>query len=145
MTHTPLHITIPEVQDEVRYAWTNSYSPAATERALDSIANEPAAYKISHLASRLFFRGIYFPQKGAWQWLKLIAENRRSLWSVVRDSFTCWHGTNDLGMTQDLERFPESAGKSEPAELNRAWADRRVLSISVEPEIGGALDGSGDA
>jgi hypothetical protein len=24
MVHTPLHITIPEVQEEVRYAWTNS-------------------------------------------------------------------------------------------------------------------------
>ena len=66
MAHTPLKMTIPEVQDEVRYAWTNSYSPAAIERALDSIADEPAAYKISHLISRLFFRGIYFPQKGAW-------------------------------------------------------------------------------
>ena len=95
MAHTPLHITIPEVQDEVRYAWTNSYSPAATERALDSITDEPAPYKISHLASRLFFRGIYFPQKGAWQWLKLIAQNRRSIWRVVRDSFTRWHGTHD--------------------------------------------------
>jgi radical SAM superfamily enzyme YgiQ (UPF0313 family) len=113
MAHTPLQITIPEVQDEVRYAWTNSYSPAATERALDSIANEPAPYKISHLASRLFFRGIYFPQKGAWQWLKLIVQNRRSLWRVVRDSFTRWHG------------------------------DRRALNISEEPKIGRTLVGPG--
>src|SRR5947209_17380627 len=61
MAHTPLKITIPEVQDEVRYAWANSYSPAAIERAIESIADEPAAYKISHLLARLFFRGIYFP------------------------------------------------------------------------------------
>jgi radical SAM superfamily enzyme YgiQ (UPF0313 family) len=93
MAHTPLKITIPEVQDEVRYAWTNSYSPAATQRALDSIAHEPAAYKISHLLSRLFFRGIYFPQKGVWGWLRLIAQNRGSLYSVVKDCFTQWHGT----------------------------------------------------
>jgi radical SAM superfamily enzyme YgiQ (UPF0313 family) len=93
MAHTPLQITIPEVNAEVRYAWTHSYSPAATEKALDSIADEPAPWKISHLASRLFFRGIYFPQKGAWQWLKLIAENRRSILSVVEDSFTRWHGS----------------------------------------------------
>ena len=64
MAHTPLKISIPEVQDEVRYAWANSYSPAAIERAIESIADEPAAYKISHLIARLFFRGIYFPQKG---------------------------------------------------------------------------------
>ncbi len=115
MAHTPLQITIPEVQDEVRYAWTNAYSAAATERALDSIADEPAAYKISHLISRLFFRGIYFPQKGTWQWLKLIAENRRSMWQVIWDSFTRWHG------------------------------DRRSLSISGNPEIGTALARSRDA
>ena len=64
MAHTPLKMTIPEVQDEVRYAWTNSYSPAATARALESIADEPAPYKISHLMARIFFRGIYFPPKG---------------------------------------------------------------------------------
>ncbi|MGA3016463.1 MAG: radical SAM protein [Bryobacteraceae bacterium] len=93
MAHTPLKITIPEVQTEVRYAWTNSYSPAATQRALDSIAQEPAAYKINHLASRLFFRGIYFPQKGVWSWLRLIAQNRGPLYSVVKDCFTQWHGT----------------------------------------------------
>src|SRR5579862_5641328 len=39
MAHTPLKITVPQVQDEVRYAWANSYSPAAIERALDSIAD----------------------------------------------------------------------------------------------------------
>jgi hypothetical protein len=110
MAHTPLRITIPQVQDEVRHAWTNSYSPAATGRALDSIENEPAAYKISHLASRLFFRGIYFPQKGAWQWLKLIAENRSSLWRVLRDSFTRWHG----GGTQEPEPRGAAAYVGQP-------------------------------
>ena len=95
MAHTPLKMTVQEVQDETLYAWTNSYSPAATERALDSIANEPVPYKISHLLSRLFFRGIYFPQKGAWGWLKLIARNRGSIYRIVKDAFTQWHGTKD--------------------------------------------------
>src|SRR5581483_2061256 len=92
MAHTPLQITISGVQDEVRYAWENSYSPAAIERAIESIADEPAAYKISHLMSRLFFRGIYFPQKGAWSWFKLALRNRRAIARVVRNSFTRWHG-----------------------------------------------------
>jgi radical SAM superfamily enzyme YgiQ (UPF0313 family) len=95
MAHTPLRITVPEVQDEVRYAWTNSYSPEATRLALNSIAEEPVPYKISHLAARLFFRGIYFPQKGAWQWAKLIARNRGAIFQIVRESFTQWHGTKN--------------------------------------------------
>ncbi len=76
MAHTPLKISVAGVQDEVNYAWTNSYSPAATKRALDSIADEPVPYKISHFVARIFFRGIYFPPKGVYQWLKLIAQNR---------------------------------------------------------------------
>ncbi len=136
MAHTPLHITIAEVQDEMRYAWANSYSPAANERALGSIVNEPAPYKISHLASRLFFRGIYFPQKGAWQWLKLIAQNRRSIWRVVRDSFTRWHGTHDLERKLDFNRYSRSAahtGRPEPDEACYMRADRGALGIPAEP------------
>jgi hypothetical protein len=104
MAHDPLKITVPEVQEEVRYAWANSYSPAATGRALDAITNEPAPYKISHLGSRLFFRGIYFPQKGAWQWLKLIAQNRGPMGRIVKDSLTQWRGTGDDGRTEDFNR-----------------------------------------
>jgi hypothetical protein len=95
MAHTPLKISVSEVQTEVRQAWADSYSPAANQRALDSIANEPVPYKISHLAARFFFRGIYFPQKGVWPWLKLVAENRRSIVRIVRESFTQWYGTRD--------------------------------------------------
>ena len=103
MAHTPLHMTAAEVQDEVRYAWTNAYSPAATRRAIDSIANEPAPYKISHLIARMFFRGIYLPQKGAWAWIKVIAENRGAVFHVIRESFTNWRGsaaTGDLNLVR---------------------------------------------
>jgi len=106
MAHTPHKISIPEVQDEVRYAWTNSYSPAATRRALESISGEPAAYKISHLMARLFFRGIYFPQKGAWQWLKLAVQNRVAISRVVKDSLTRWHGGHPAA-TRDFNGSPQ--------------------------------------
>jgi radical SAM superfamily enzyme YgiQ (UPF0313 family) len=106
MAHTPLNISIPEVQDEVRYAWANSYSPEATARAIESIADEPAPYKISHLMSRFFFRGIYFPQKGSWQWTKLVFQNRSSVWRIVKDSFTQWHGTRGRRVAQDFNGQP---------------------------------------
>jgi len=108
MAHTPLKISVAAVQDEVRYAWENSYSPAAIERAIESIADEPAAYKISHLMSRLFFRGIYFPQQGAWNWFKLVLQNRRAISRVIKDSFTRWHGTLDPQNSLDFNGSPES-------------------------------------
>jgi radical SAM superfamily enzyme YgiQ (UPF0313 family) len=106
MAHTPLNISIPEVQEEVRYAWANSYSPAATARAIEAIADEPAPYKISHLMSRFFFRGIYFPRKGVWQWTILVFQNRSSVWRIVKDSFTQWHGTRGRHIAQDFDGHP---------------------------------------
>jgi radical SAM superfamily enzyme YgiQ (UPF0313 family) len=97
MAHSPLKMTCEEVQTEVRYAWTNSYSPAATRRAIASMAHEPAPYKISHLIARLFFRGIYFPRKGAWGWLRLLAQNRAAIFRVIGDSFLNWGGTAAAG------------------------------------------------
>jgi len=115
MAHTPRMITIPEVRDEIRYAWANSYSPAAIMRALESIADEPAAYKISHLLARLFFRGIYFPQKGAWKWLGLAIENRRAIYSVVKDSFTRWHGSENPASSRDCPGSREAGfGRTQP-------------------------------
>ena len=117
MAHTPLKISIAAVQDEVRFAWANSYSPAAIERALDSIEDEPAAYKISHLLSRFFFRGIYFPQKGAWKWLMLAAQNRRAIGRVVKDSLRRWNGAKGPGGSPDFN------GSTEAAFIRSAEAD----------------------
>lgn len=85
MAHTPLKMTASEVQAEVRSAWTRAYSPAATAQALGSMADAPVAYKISHLIARIFFRGIYYPPKGALGWLKVIVRNRGSIIRVVKE------------------------------------------------------------
>lgn len=102
MAHTPLNMSVPQVQEEVRSAWTAAYSPEATERAIDAIADEPAPYKISHFIARLFFRGIYFPQKGVWPWLRLIAQNRRTVRRIVKDCFTQWHGGRERRLARDF-------------------------------------------
>ena len=115
MAHTPLKMTIPEVQAEVREAWATAYSPAATAEALESIAGEPAPYKISHLIARIFFRGIYFPPKGVWGWLKVIAQNRASVIRIVRDSFTQWDGTDASRARLEFEtgaKSQESCGSA---------------------------------
>ena len=102
MAHTPLKMSVPEVHTEVQYAWTNSYSPAATRRAIDWIANAPAPYKISHLVARLCFRGIYFPQKGSLAWLKVLIENRSMIFRIIRESFTNWRGSAAPGVRLDF-------------------------------------------
>jgi hypothetical protein len=85
-------MSVAEVQTEVVHAWKNSYSPAATRRAIDSLRDAPVPYRISHFIARLFFRGIYFPQKSTWGWLKLIAQNSGTIYSITRDAFSNWPG-----------------------------------------------------
>jgi hypothetical protein len=87
MAHTPLKMSVAEVHREVDQAWTNSYNPAATRRAMSKIADAPVPYKISHLIARLCFRGIYFPQKGSLAWLKVLVENRGMILRICRGLF----------------------------------------------------------
>ena len=110
MAHTPLGMTVPEVQAEIRHAWLNSYSGAATAHAIESIADEPVPYKISHLIARIFFRGIYFPPKGIWGWLKVVAQNRGSIFRIVKESFTKWNGApgNQNGARLEFDAPPAS-------------------------------------
>jgi radical SAM superfamily enzyme YgiQ (UPF0313 family) len=87
MAHTPLKMTSAQAQDEVRRAWIDSYSPEAIERAVDSLSQSPLWLRISLLLGRLSFRGIYFPQMGRWAWLKVAAQNRRTIFKLVRAAF----------------------------------------------------------
>jgi hypothetical protein len=104
MAHTPLKMTVPEVHVEVNQAWTDSYDPVATKRAMSKIADAPVPYKISHLIARLCFRGIYFPQKGSLAWFKVLLENRSVIFRIVVESFTKWRGTVDAGVNLDFDR-----------------------------------------
>jgi radical SAM superfamily enzyme YgiQ (UPF0313 family) len=90
MAHTPLKMTIEEARTEVGKAWSSSYSAEGNARAIDSIGEEPLQYRISHLISRLFFRGIYFPQMNKRAWLKLIFENRRTIFNLSQASVSAW-------------------------------------------------------
>jgi hypothetical protein len=42
------------------------------------------------LVSRLFFRGIYFPQMSRRAWLMLLYENRRTISALAREGFSKW-------------------------------------------------------
>ncbi|MEK6278854.1 MAG: radical SAM protein [Acidobacteriota bacterium] len=86
MAHEPLKMTIPQTQVELDQAWARSYSPERNKQAIDSLNDHPVNYRIIHLVMRLFFRGIYFPQMNKRAWLKVIFQNRRSIFSISKDS-----------------------------------------------------------
>src|SRR5437667_1034291 len=84
MAHTPLKLTIPEAQIELDNAWRTSYSPERNERVIDLLRDQGLDARVMHFVMRLFFRGIYIPQMNKRAWLKLIAQNRRGILTLVR-------------------------------------------------------------
>ncbi|HEV7701520.1 MAG TPA: radical SAM protein [Pyrinomonadaceae bacterium] len=90
MAHKPAKMTIEEARRETISAWERSYSPERNLEVLESIRDAPIATRIGHLAARLFFRGIYFPQIGTRAWLSLLFANRRALASLTREGLGTW-------------------------------------------------------
>jgi radical SAM superfamily enzyme YgiQ (UPF0313 family) len=90
MAHTPKKMTIEEAKSEVNYAWSNSYSPERNAEALEAIKDEAIQFKISHFVSRMFFRGIYFPQMRRREWLSLFFQNRKIIFGLIREGFATW-------------------------------------------------------
>ena len=90
MAHTPLKMTIKEARIEVDRAWAASYSPERNAAAIEMISRAPLENRISHLVSRLFFRGIYFPQMNKRAWMKLIAQNRRTIFKLTKEAVSTY-------------------------------------------------------
>jgi radical SAM superfamily enzyme YgiQ (UPF0313 family) len=102
MAHAPLKMTIEEAREETLKAWEASYSPERNAAALDAISDQSIIYRISHLVARLFFRGIYFPQIGTRAWLKLIFQNRRTIFSLVKEGAVVWRGARKKKAAMEL-------------------------------------------
>jgi radical SAM superfamily enzyme YgiQ (UPF0313 family) len=92
MAHTPLKMTIPQAHAEVKYGWARSYSPEAIAQAVDSLDHKHVGYRINILLARLCFRGIYFPQMGPLAWVKVFAQNRRTIFKLVKEGFSVRRG-----------------------------------------------------
>ena len=90
MAHAPLKMTIEEARAEVNRAWRESYSAARNAEVVEALAGEHIKYRISHLVSRLFFRGIYFPQMGKRAWIRLIVDNRRTIYPLLKEGVAKW-------------------------------------------------------
>jgi len=90
MAHTPLKMTTQEAHAEVKQGWSRAYSPEAIAQAVESLNHKPVGYRINILVARLCFRGIYFPQMGPFAWIKVITQNRRTIFKVVKEGFGDW-------------------------------------------------------
>ncbi len=95
MAHAPLKMTIKEARKEVNEAWSSSYSPERNAQAVEAINHAHIKYRISHLIARLFFRGIYFPQMNKRAWLKLIAQNRSTIFKLLKEGVITWRGARN--------------------------------------------------
>src|ERR1700741_5257271 len=86
MAHTPLKMTIDEAHEEVKYGWAHSYGPEALALAVQSLDDQPLGYRINIFLARLCFRGIYFPMLGKFAWLKVIVQNRKTIFILVKEA-----------------------------------------------------------
>src|ERR1700688_3175273 len=94
MAHPPLKMTIDEAHAEVKHGWNEAYSADAIAHAVESLNDQPLGYRVNIFISRMCFRGIYFPMMGKMAWVKVIAENRRTIFKLVREGFkpNAWRG-----------------------------------------------------
>ena len=114
MAHTPLKMTIAEAHAEVKDGWARSYSPEAIAQAVDSLDSKQLGDRINILIARLCFRGIYFPQMGPFAWVKVISENRRTIFKLVKEAFSAWRGVparRASGLVMDP--IPQDCAKDE--------------------------------
>ena len=53
---------------------------------MESLADQPLGYRVNIFLARLCFRGIYFPMLGRMAWVKVIAQNRRTIFSLLKEA-----------------------------------------------------------
>jgi radical SAM superfamily enzyme YgiQ (UPF0313 family) len=106
MAHTPLKMTIAQAHAEVKYGWARSYSPEAVAHAVDSLKAKSLGFRVNILVSRLCFRGIYFPMMGRLAWVKVLAQNRRIIFKLVKEAFGAWYRLR-FGRGEDFDAGPE--------------------------------------
>ena len=82
-----LKISVEQAQLELDKAWLTSYSPENNQRAIDWFGGREINDQIMHFIMRMFFRGIYFPQRSARVWTRLVAQNRKSLFQLIKGGY----------------------------------------------------------
>ena len=114
MAHTPLKMTIEEAHAEVKYGWAHAYSPESLADAVDALDDQPLGYRLNIFIARLCFRGIYFPMMGKLAWVKVVAENRHTIFKLVKEAIfgrKVRRPRNPEGEVPYEEAVPEASGE----------------------------------
>jgi len=116
MAHDPLKMSIDEAKAETLHAWSRSYSPQRNHEAIESIRSTPVQVRIGHLVARMFFRGIYFPQMGTRAWLKLLFDNRKTIFSLTSEGLKTWRRARKAARFEaKISRKFDSKAVTDPA------------------------------
>lgn len=83
MDHTPKGISIEDAEAEVLHAWSASYHPSTNAAAVQRLESACWQDRVAHLAARLIFRGIYFPQMRRRDWIRLALANQRTIFHLI--------------------------------------------------------------
>ncbi len=86
MAHKPLKMSIPQAQAELEHAWESSYNAQRNAEAMEAMSDKSVGWKIYHFIMRLGFRGIYYPQMGWNSWLKVLNQNRSTIFKLTKET-----------------------------------------------------------
>ena len=131
MAHTPLKMTIEEAHEEVKYGWAHAYSPQALAQAVDALDDQPLGYRVNIFLARLCFRGIYFPMMGRLAWVKLIAQNRRTIFRLVWEAL--WGHRTRGGSHAAPNSSPSPIVSSVPAEIITSEVGGQISHADPSP------------
>ena len=102
-------MSVEEAEREVHKAWASTYSAEAISEAVERSSDRRLSYRVHVLIGRLFFRGIYFRQKGKLAWVKLLAENRGVILRLIIEA---------LEARREARRMPEATSPVPDPEVN---------------------------
>jgi len=122
MAHRPLRMTIDETHQELRHAWAGSYSPERNAEVIRSMSHKGLGPRVFHFITRLVFRAIYFPQTTRRAWMKVVFENRRTIFGFVKEG---------LGMMLSSKKTSGDRSKNSPGAVNAKTGDDNVNRPSI--------------
>jgi hypothetical protein len=116
MAHKPLKMTIDETHRELRQAWAASYSPERNAEVIQSMNQKPLGPRVFHFITRLVFRAIYFPQTTRRAWIKVIFQNRRTIFGFVKEGLGNMLGSKKGSGDRKLARGSKRDGCRRPGQ-----------------------------